>query len=60
MIQNVMSLCDKSGQFLFHVLPDKFPAEAAQGRVGETEMLLWEKYYTRKKAEADRRRRRQG
>jgi len=43
-IKWVLSLCDKSGQFLFQVLPDVFP----QGRVTNQELLLWEKYYEEK------------
>ena len=57
MMENIMALCDKSGQFLFQVCPDKFPVEAVQGRVGMTEMLLWDKYYTKKKAAMDSKRR---
>lgn len=36
-----MSLCDKSGRFLFEALPDIFP----HGRVTMTEMELWARYY---------------
>jgi len=51
MIKNVMAMCDKSGRFLFEVLPDLFP----HGRITPDEMLLWELYYTEKKEQMDRR-----
>jgi len=44
MIRFTMALCEKSGQFLFQVLPDRFPYD----RVTKIEMLLWDKYYTDK------------
>ena len=47
MIKNAMILCDKSGQFLFQVMPDKFP----HGRWTIVEALLWEKYYEQKNAQ---------
>jgi len=53
MIKNVMTLCDKSGQFLFQVLPDKFP----HGRLTGVEMELWNRYYTEKNAKEKARRR---
>jgi len=48
MIQNVMALCDKSGQFLFQVMPDRFP----YGRISDVEMALWSKYFDAKNARA--------
>lgn len=44
MIRNAMGMCDKSGQFLFQVLPNLFP----HGHLTLTEMMLWEKYYKEK------------
>jgi len=52
MIRNVMALCDKSGQFLFQVMPDRFP----HGRVTSLELELWSRYYTEKKAKEKSRR----
>jgi hypothetical protein len=53
MIKNTMSLCDKSGQFLFQVMPDKFP----HGRLTLKEMLLWEKFYDEQNQRQEARRR---
>jgi len=39
-----MTLCEKSGQFLFQVMPDRFPC----GRFTIKEAMMWEKYYTEK------------
>lgn len=39
-----MALCEKSGQFLFQVMPDKFP----HGRITQIELDLWDKFYTEK------------
>jgi len=44
MVKNTMLLCDKSGQFLFQVLPDVFP----HGRITEIEMHLWNMFYEEK------------
>ena len=44
MVKNTMILCDKSGQFLFQVLPDMFP----HGRLTQVEMQLWSKFYEEK------------
>ena len=51
MVRNVLSLCDKSGQFLFQVLPDRFP----HGRVTMIELKLWDKFYTEQKNRRDSR-----
>jgi len=49
MFKNIMALCDKSGQFLFQVMPDIFP----HGRITADEMLLWDKYYEQQKQMRD-------
>ena len=48
-----MSLCDKSGQFLFQIMPDKFP----YGRLSQIEMELWNRFYTEQN---ERRKRKNG
>ncbi len=42
-----MALCEKSGQFLFQVMPDVFP----HGRLTNIELELWDRFYLMKQQE---------